>query len=401
MQTAPRIGIEMPFALLLLLSSANFVIGFGAFVVIGLVEPISLRYGVNAGLAGNAMTVYAIAYAIGSPIAISVTGRMERRTVLGLGLALFAIGSLASAFAPSLELLFAARIVTAFGAGLFTPAAAAVGAALAPPEKRAQTLSTIFAGLTIAQVIGVPAGTWLGYTYGPGPTFMVVGGLAVLAFGAIIVMIPRAVRLAPTSLGALGKVLTTPHLILAVTFSATFLASIYVVYTYLGPLLTHLYGLEKNAKSVMFLIYGSAAVLGNFVGGWSTNRFGTFRSLLFLAIVQVVLLYLVPNAALGIAVTAGLLFVWALAGWSFMTPQQTRLVSIDASQVQPLFALNASCIYVAAAIGSAIGSATISHLGFGYLGAVAALMALLAIAHLIISERLVAAQKATAAQQIN
>jgi MFS transporter, DHA1 family, inner membrane transport protein len=385
----------MPASFLFVLSAANFVIGFGAFVVIGLVEPIAQRYGVSAALAGNTMTAYALAYAIGSPVGIALTGRLPRRTVLALGMALFGIGSLASAFAPSVEMLFSSRIIVAFGGGLFTPAAAAVGAALVAPEKRAQTLSTIFAGLTIAQVVGVPAGTWLGYSYGPQSTFLAVAALSALAVIAVLRTVPADVKLAPTSLAALGKVLSTPHLMLAVTFTASFLASIYVVYTYLGPLLTEMYGLGKDAKSALFLIYGSAAVIGNFVGGWSTARFGSSHTLMLLAILQVALLYLVPNIALGVAFTAALLFVWSVAGWSFMIPQQTRLMSIEPAQVQPLFALNASCIYGAAAIGSAIGSQTIQHLGYGWLGLVAALTALLAIAHLWYSDRLAAAAKAT------
>jgi MFS transporter, DHA1 family, inner membrane transport protein len=379
----------MPFSFLLVLSAANFVIGFGAFVVIGLVEPIAGRYDISPALAGNTLTAYAIAYAIGSPLAIALTGRLKRRVVLGIGMGLFALGSLASAFAPSIEFLFAARVVTALGGGLFTPAAAAVGAALSAPDQRARTLSTIFAGLTIAQVVGVPAGTWMGYVYGPQPTFIAAAVLALIAAFAVVAVVPRETVLAPTSLAALGRVLTTPHLITAVTFSATFLAAIYVVYTYLGPLLTHLYGLDRDAKSILFLIYGSAAVLGNFLGGWATSRFGTGRTLLALTIFQVAMLYLVPNIAFGVAITAALLFVWALSGWSFMTPQQTRLVSIDPSQVQPLFALNASCIYIALAIGSAIGSATINRLGYDWLGLVAALFGLLAIVHLLVSDKLV------------
>jgi MFS transporter, DHA1 family, inner membrane transport protein len=380
----------VPLPLLLLLSAANFVIGFGAFVVIGLVEPIALRYDVLPALAGNTMTAYAIAYAIGSPIAIALAGRLPRRTVLGLGLTFFSLGSLASALAPTLEVLFAARVIAAFGAGLFTPSAAAVGAALAPPEKRAQTLSTIFAGLTIAQVVGVPAGTWLGYTFGPAAAFGAVTFLSLIALVAVLALVPADLKIPPTSLAALGKVLRTPRLLMAVTVSASFLASIYVVFTYLGPLLTHLYGLEKDAKTVMFLVYGSAAVLGNFVGGWSTNKFGSYNTLMVLSILQVIMLYLVPSLALGVAFTAVLLFIWSLSGWTFMTPQQTRLVGIDASQIQPLFALNASCIYVAAAIGSAIGSATINRLGYDWLGPVAALTALFAIINLVISKKLLA-----------
>jgi MFS transporter, DHA1 family, inner membrane transport protein len=378
----------MPFALLLALSAANFVVGFGAFVVIGLVEPIATSYTTSPSVAGGTMTAYAIAYAIGSPLAVSLSGAMPRRLTLTFGMALFALGSLASALAPTMPLLFAARVVAAIGAGLFTPSAAAVAVALSPPDQRAKALSTVFAGLTIAQVAGVPAGTWLGYAYGPAATFALVTALALAATAIVFIMTPKEVRLAPTSLGALFGVLKTPHLMLAVTYSMTFLAAIYVVYTYLGPLLTALYGLDRDAKTVMFLIYGSAAVLGNFVGAWSVGRFGAGRTLLFLAVVQVVMLYLVPELTPGPTITAILLFVWALAGWSFLTPQQTRLVAIGPTQVQSLFALNASCIYAAAAIGSAIGGATIRTGGYDWLGIIAALMGVLAIGHFLASERL-------------
>jgi MFS transporter, DHA1 family, inner membrane transport protein len=373
---------------LYMLSAANFVVGFGAFVVIGLVEPIALRFGVSASLAGNTMTAYALAYAVGSPLAIALTGNMPRRTILIIAMSIFAIGSLLSAFATSLPLLFAARVFTAFGAGLFTPIAAAVGAALAAPEARAKTLSTIFAGLTIAQVAGVPAGTWLGYSYGPSATFYVVAVLAVLAVAGLVLVLPKDIRLAPTSLKALGAVLATPKLVVAVTFSASFLTAIYVLYTYLGPLMTHLYGLDKDAKSLMFFIYGSAAVAGNFLGSAGVTRIGAFRTLLVLSLAQAVLLLAIPVLGLGVAFTAGLLVVWALFGWSFMTPQQTRLVTIAPQQVQPLFALNASCIYAAAAIGSAIGGFALAQGGFTAVGVVAAVLMLGAALHLVISKRL-------------
>jgi MFS transporter, DHA1 family, inner membrane transport protein len=376
---------------LFMLSAANFVVGFGAFVVIGLVEPIAARFDVTPSLAGNTMTAYALAYAVGSPLAIALTGSLPRRTILIAAMSIFALGSLLSAFAPSLPLLFAARVLAAFGAGLFTPIAAAVGAALVPPEQRARTLSTIFAGLTIAQVVGVPAGTWLGYSYGPAMTFYAVAALAVLAVIGLLIVLPKDIRLAPTSLAALGSVLATPRLVVAVTFSASFLTAIYVLYTYLGPLMTHLYGLDKDAKTVMFLIYGSAAVAGNFLGSAGVQKVGAFRTLLFLSFAQAILLLAIPNLAFGVVATALLLAAWALLGWSFMTPQQTRLVTISPQQVQPLFALNASCIYAAAALGSAIGGFVLNHGGFPMIGVVAAIVMLVAAAHLVLSKKLAGA----------
>jgi predicted MFS family arabinose efflux permease len=372
-----------------LLSAANFVIGFGAFVVIGLIEPIAAAHAVSPSEAGRAMTVYALAYALGSPIGVAVMGRYSRNTVLSVGMGLFMVGSLASALAPGFGFLLAARAVAAFGAGLFTPSASAVAVALSEPANRARAISSVFAGLTIAQVVGVPAGTWLGYRFGPEFTFGVVAALAGVAAVAVWRVVP-AVAVPPTSLAALGRVLRTPHLVVAVSFTATFLAAIYVVYTYLGPLLTHLYGLGPEAKTALFFVYGAAAVAGNWVGGRLTEGFGAVRTLMLLAVLQVGFLLAVPNVALAVPFTALLLFGWALSGWSFLTPQQSRLVQLAPEQTQALFSLNASCIYAAAAIGTAIGGLTLRTGGFEMLGGVAAGMALLAIGHLALSSRLAA-----------
>ena len=383
----------MSFIFLVIAAAANFAVGFGAFVVIGLVEPIATQYGVSSTTAGVTMTAYAVAYAIGSPLLVALSGRLNRKTVVVSGMALFAFGSFCSAVAPTFPLLLASRVVAALGAGLFTPTTAAVGAALATPEKRGQVLSTLFSGVTIAQVLGVPAGTWLGYSYGPSIAFQIAGALGLFAVLALWIVVPRNIAIAPISLKALSKVLRTPHLMLAVTFTASFLSAIYVVYVYFGPLLTHLYGLDKNAKTVLFLVYGSAAVLGNYVGGLGASRIGPSRTLMILCAMQVLCLYLVPNLALGVGVTAALSFVWAVCGWSFLAPQQMRLIAIDQQQVQALFALNASCIYAAAALGSWIGSQTIRLGGFEWLGIVAAAMGVISIAHLVLSDRLVTAAR--------
>ena len=136
----------------------------GAFVVIGMLNPLADGLGLGISEAGWVMTVYALAYAVGSPIVVSLTGNWSRRFVLTLGLVLFGMAAVASALSLSAAPLYAARGLAALGAGLFTPVAAAVAATTSPPEQRGKSLAAVFFGLTLAQVLGIPAGSFIAYT---------------------------------------------------------------------------------------------------------------------------------------------------------------------------------------------------------------------------------------------
>ena len=143
------------------LSACNFIIGIGAFVIIGMLEPLGADLDRSPAQAGQLMTIYAVAYAILSPVLVALTGNVGRRRVMAGGFALFALAAVVSALAPNFMVLGGARVIAAAGAGIFTPLAAAVAAGLYPPEQRARVLAAVFFGLTISQVAGVPAGRWV------------------------------------------------------------------------------------------------------------------------------------------------------------------------------------------------------------------------------------------------
>jgi DHA1 family inner membrane transport protein len=380
----------MPLRLPVLLSAGNFVIGLGAFVVIGLVSPIAVAFGATVDQAGRVMTWYALAYAVGSPLVAALTGRTNRRLVLAGGLALFGAGSMLGALAPSLLWLELSRVMVAVGAGLYTPGAAAVTVAIAPPARRATELSVVFAGMTLAQVLGVPLGTWAGYAYGYKAVFLVVAALSGLAAAVVFWATPARLAFHPTSLSALASTVASPRHGLAVLFTATLMAAVYVVYTYLGPMIEERHGFGRDGVTVYLLLFGVAAVCGNFVGGFAADAIGASRTLAILTLAQIVLLPVIAAvplgpAALGVAVTA-----WSLAGWSFMTPQQARLVEIGSDRVPIMLALNASCIYLGVAVGSATGGLALAHGGWPMVAVAAALMGLAALVHLVLSDRLAA-----------
>jgi DHA1 family inner membrane transport protein len=354
--------------LLALLSFGNFVIGMGAFLVIGTLVPIAQGLGLSKSEAGLVMTAYAIAYAIASPVLVALTGTVPRRTILGVGMAIFTLAAIACALAPNAGSLYAARALAAVGAGLFTPSAAAVAVAAVAPETRGKALSTVFFGLTLAQVLGVPVGSWAGYTFGWPAAFWLVAGLGIVATIATWRAVPTGVAFQPTSLKVLGQTLTDGLATAALLFSVSFLGAIYVVYTYLGALLEAKLGLGRDGVTLMLAIYGVGAVAGNWLAGRLVDRFGPYRSLMLCVTAQAILMPIVTFTPYGFWAGAVLALVWSASGWSFMTAQQVRLVSLRPQAQGVMLALNAAGIYVAAALGSAIGGAVLSVTGLEMLG---------------------------------
>ncbi len=370
-------------ATLWLLALANFAVGMGAFVVIGILSPVAADLGVSKAQAGSLLTVYAVVYALSSPLLVAVTGRLDRTWALVGGMATFSAGALAAALSGSLPAVLAARCVMALGAGMVTPVAASVGVALAGADGRGRALAVVFGGLTLAQALGVPVGAWLGYAYGWRMAFGVVVLLGGLSIVAVIARLPRGIRVPVATLASLAGVLTSLRQSVAVSFTALFIGALYVLYTFLAPLLESHYQLGRNGVTVMLAIFGAGAVVGNSVGGVLTDRIGPQRTLVLLCAAQVVLLPVLTTVAMPLALFAGVVALWSVCSWSFMVPQQARLALLSPERIPVLFALNAAAIYVGGSLGSALGGATLQASGFGLLGPVGAGLALLALGSLL------------------
>lgn len=375
-----------------ILSLSNFVIGMGAFVVIGMLIPIAEDLEISTAGAGWIMTSYAIAYAILSPLLVALTGQIGRRKVLAMGLGLFALASLAATLAPTQLTLNASRMLAAAGAGLFTPVAAATAAGLSGPERQGRALAAVFFGLTLAQVVGVPAGSFIAYTFGWRSAFMIVVALALPCLYLIWTRIPAGLSFQTVRLRDLGQVLADFPTMLSILFTTSFLGGIYVIYTYLAPLLTETSGYGRNGVTLLLLVFGCGAVVGNLLGGILADKLGPHRSLLGLCGAQVLLSPTFSLLPLSDVATLLLVFLWSSCGWSFLASQQLRLISIAPEKVSVVFALNAAAIYVGAAWGAAIGGMVLSLSGLGMLGLTGGGLMIIAFIHLVVSERLSASK---------
>jgi len=273
--------------------------------------------------------------------------------------------------------------VAAFGGALYTPVASAAAVGLSPPAERARALGIVFGGLTLAQVAGVPLGSYLGYAFGWRMAFWTVVALSLAAVPIILLSVRRGIEVPPASVRTLVAVLGSGRLMLAVAFTALFMGGAYVVYTFIGPMMEERFALGAGGVTLFLLLFGVGAVVGNAIGAWLTTRIGSDHALRLLAASQIVLMPALTLLPGGVTVALALTLLWSLAAWSFMVPQQARLVSLAPQYQGLLLALNASAIYVGVSIGSTLGSYSLALVPtFGALGIVGAAVAVLALASL-------------------
>jgi predicted MFS family arabinose efflux permease len=369
------------------ISACNFLIGVGVFVIIGILEPLGDGLGIAPEQAGILMTIYALSYAVLSPVLVSFTGNIGRRRVMTFGLTLFLIAGLLSALATTLTTLSIARVLAAAGAGMFTPVGAAVVAGLYPAEQRARVLAAVMFGFTLAQVLGVPAGSWIAYTFGWRYAFWGVVAINIPAIYLIWTFVPAGLTFQATTFKDLKDTLKDLRMMFAIAFTGLYLGSVYVLFTYMTPLFSQQMGMGRDLITLTLVISGLGAVVGNLLGGFMADKLGWFITLKALCVAQMIVMPFYSFLPISLPAFFTLTVVWAIIGWSFMAGQQMRLIGLAGPKAPVVLALTAASIYIGAAIGSAVGSIIITYYGFSGLGIAAAGCASLALANIILSHR--------------
>jgi DHA1 family inner membrane transport protein len=342
---------------LIVLAIGTFAIGTDAFVIGGVLPAVARSLRVSTSSAGLLVTAFAIAYAIGGPVLAVGAARFPRRALMVSALALFAAANILAAVAPGYAMMLIARVFAALGAAAFVPAASAVASSLAPAEYRGRALGTVVAGMTVAQVIGVPFGAFVGASLGWRYTFIFVAALGAAAALAVRLWLPHVQSPAPARLGQRLAVAARPStwpLLLQTTLA---MAAGFSVLTYIYPVLSRAGGYRGAMVSVALLVFGVASVGGSTLGGRLTDRFGALPVVVAgLAALTLAMLAVTATTAwsAGWPVLIALA-AWGLGGWTFPPAQQHRLIALAPDEASVLLGLNSSAIYAGAAIGGLAG----------------------------------------------
>ena len=348
---------------LLLLSLCNFVVGTGAFIITGILAPIGDAMGVGVAAAGQAMTVYALSTALLAPLAVVATGHWPRKQALLAALGVFAAGNVVCALAPNLWTLLAGRALMGVGAA-FSPIAASIAVASVEPARRGRALSIVFLGVSLSYVIGLPLGAWLGLRFGWAVPVAAVAVATVLCLLLLAVALPRDIRAPGASFSGLGTLMKRPAVLNALSLTLLYFTAIFIVFSYIGPVLKALVPMDADRLSITLMLFGLSGVVGTLLGGWENDRLGWRRTLSLHLLVLAVMMVLVPLTRGSWASLMCVMLIWGVAGFGMMTAQQSRLALTAPAQVPLLLSLNASMLYLGTALGAAVGGLLAPSVGF-------------------------------------
>lgn len=354
---------------------ATLALGTDEFVIAGVLNTVAADLDVTPGAAGQLVTAFAFAFALGAPVLAVWMDRHPRRLVLSGGLGVFVLANVGCALAADLTTLLVLRVVAGLSAAAVSTTAFAVAAEGAPKGKQGTYLSVVTAGLTVALFTGVPVGTWLAGALSWRSTFVLIAIVAALAAVVALMTMPRLPGAASGTLGDRLVPLRNPGVLRMV--AAIFLCGTggLMFYTYLGPITVHTLGTDTTLP-ILLLTVGLVGVVSALLGGRLTDACGPRPARLAILAGHALALSLVTTLVLAgasvwlFAIGVGL---WSFFAWALNPPMQASTIAAAPEAAMTAVSLNISGLYLGTAVAGAIGGLTLDHLGAPAIPIVAAI----------------------------
>ncbi|MFE5334996.1 MFS transporter [Isoptericola sp. NPDC056573] len=312
-------------AALYALALGGFGIGLTEFVIMGLLPEVSADFGVTEPVAGYLISGYALSVAVGAIAMTAALSRTPRKRALLLLMVLFIVGNLLCAVAPTYGMTMVGRVVAALCHGAFFGIGAVVAADLVPANRRAAAISIMFAGLTVANVAGVPLGTFLGQAAGWRATFWAVTAVGVLGLIGIAVLVPRTEHRSTGSVLTEFRIFRGRQVWLSMAVTVLGYGGMFGAFSYIAFTLTGVSGFSSAAVPWLLVVFGVGTVTGNVLGGRAADR-NLVRSLVtVIAVLAVVLVLFALTAQSQVATVVGLLLMGGF-GFATVPALQTRIM---------------------------------------------------------------------------
>ncbi|WP_431955893.1 MFS transporter [Nocardia lijiangensis] len=349
---------------MLALALGGFGIGTTEFVTMGLLPDIAHAMNVSEPTAGHAVSAYALGVVIGAPVLAALCARVPRKRLLIALMIAFTVGNAATVVAPSFQSLVVARFVSGLPHGAYFGVASLAAATLAPAGQRAKAVAAVMLGLSAANVVGVPAATWLGQHLGWRDAFVVVVLIGITTVAALARFVPELTGMKTTNpmteLGALRR----SQVLLTLAVGAVGFGGMFAVYTYITTTLTDVAGMSLGLVPLVLMLFGLGMVAGNIVGGVLADR-GVDRAVFFAMVAMVVVLAGFVAAAHNPFTAAVGAFLVGATGAALAPGLQTRLMDVAADAQTLAAALNHAALNIANAAGAWLGGLVIAA-GLGY-----------------------------------
>ncbi|WP_417883445.1 MFS transporter [Vibrio rumoiensis] len=370
-----------------ILTLAAFAIGTAEFVIAGILPQIAISLSITEGQAGYLISAYALAIVIGGPILTIYLARFNKKAVLAGLMSLFILGNIMSAYAPSYDLLLVSRVIAGLVQGPFYGIGAVVATHLVSEKMAGRAVGQMFAGLTLANVLGVPAGTWISLQFGWQNTFLTVAAFGAVAMLFVLTSIKSTGHSEAKNIKTQLMAFKNPMLLMSLAITTLAWAGFMTFYGYIAPIAIHITGFSENAVTWILVIVGVGLIIGNILGGRSSdknlNRASVFWAVMMIA--SLIFVGLVIDNKVLFVIAA---FVFGIASFANVPAMQLRVMKHGGDGQELAATANISAFNLANAFGGFLGGVILdSQVGAGMIPYAATLVPLIGLVIIVKANR--------------
>lgn len=335
-----------------------FSLGMASYITAGLIPLIQNEFDISIALTAQLVTVFTLAYGVGSPVVVALSPENKQRLILLLALFIFSISNLISGLAPNFSILLISRIFAGIGAGVYLAIGISISTALVKPDQRGQAISIIMSGMAAGTVLGVPLGLIISNQFGWQTSMYLIAILGLVSFYGLYIKLPIIPNLITQSLSEKLRLLKDINVLKILVISLLAAISSLGLYTYLFPLLSSdEFGSIENITPFLW-IWGIGGIIGSFVVGHISKKISNEKLTAIIMFILSIALLLIPFFA---TITPWLtlipIAIWGAVGWALQVPQNEQLILVREKKGggNLAVALNESALYLGGALGAGIG----------------------------------------------
>lgn len=344
-----------------LLAIVSFVVGMVELIIGGLLDIVANDLDVSLGQAGFLMTVFSLAFALAAPILLSVTQRVERKRLTLITLVIFLLGNIIAILSPYYSILLVGRIIAASSGSLLIALCLTMVPNIVTEQYRARAIGIVFMGVSASLVLGVPIGLMLGNAFGWRAPFIMISILTLVSMAGVFFFLERMAPKPSIPIRMQLRTLKNRKILFAQATSFVMLTGHLTLYGYLTPFLKMKLGLDGTWVSIVYLIFGIAAVVGGGIGGFLADRFGSKRTIISVIIFFAVSMLSIPYTTFSLPLFLILMVIWSMLSWAITPAMQSYLIELSPETSDIQQTLNNSAVHVGIAFGSFIGGIVIEQ----------------------------------------
>ncbi|MEC2159519.1 MFS transporter [Virgibacillus halodenitrificans] len=368
-----------------LLTIVSFVVGMVELIIGGILDLVATDLGISLGKAGMLITVFSLVFAIAAPILLAATNKIERKKLTLISLVVFLAGNMLAVVSPTYIILFAARIISAASGSLLVVLCITIASNIVQPNYRGRAIGVVMMGVSGSLVLGVPLGLMLGNAFGWRAPFMLISVLTVFSFLGVYFFMGKIAPKPSISLIKQLATLKNRKIFFAQLTTFLFLAGHLTLYAYLTPFLKTTMGLDGTWVSIVYLLFGVAAVFGGGIGGTFADKFGAKPTIIGVIIIFGLAIFSIPYTTFAVPVFLIVMIIWSMMSWAITPALQSYLIEAapETSDIQQ--SLNNSALHFGIAFGSFLGGLVIEQSGVEHNATVGGFFVIIALATATIS----------------